>query len=130
MKYPDFIKKRKVIPIVEFEIPKEDDYVLLESFQRHEDKRIRVLHVLRFNKDMKKINIGRANKCEARIIDISVSRVHSQIRFEKDGFWIMDSNSKFGTLLGSNQPSLLKVNEPQYVQIGRSLLIAMVESPW
>lgn len=115
---------------MEFEIPFEDQYCLLESFQRHEDKRIRVLHVLKMSKNLKKICIGRANRCEARIVDISVSRLHSEIRYEKDGFWILDSNSKFGTLLGSNKPSLLKVNQPQYVQVGRSLLIAMVEKPW
>ncbi|CAI2376075.1 unnamed protein product [Moneuplotes crassus] len=130
IKYPDNVIKKKRIQIVEFEIPDQDEYVLLESFQRHEQKRVRILHVLRMNSDMRRINIGRANKCEARIIDISISRLHSQIRYEKDGFWILDSNSKFGTLIGRDKPSLLQVNEPQYVQVGRSLLIAMVEKPW
>lgn len=86
--------------------------------------------MISFNRNKKRIDIGRANNCETRIIDISVSRNHSQLRKEKDGIWILDSNSKFGTLLYSFKPLLLKVDEPQYVQWGRSLLIFMVEKPW
>ena len=90
--------------------------MLLESFQKHEDKKVRFLHVINFSNNKHKINIGRANNCEARIIDISVSRHHSQIRREKDGFWLLDSGSKFGTLLYKASPSKLKLGEPQYVQ--------------
>ena len=43
---------------------------------------------------------------------------------------MVDSNSKFGTLLYSYKPIALKINEPIYVQWGRSLLIALVEKPW
>jgi hypothetical protein len=109
-------KKLKRIKVIEFDLPKTDDYVILESFQKHEEKKVRFLHVISFSHNKKKIDIGRANNCETRIIDISVSRNHSQLRKEKDGVWILDANSKFGTLLYSFKPLLLKIDEPQYVQ--------------
>lgn len=98
--------------------------------RRGRTNKIRFLHVIKFNSQKKKISIGRGNDWETKIVDISVSRHHAQIKKEKDGFWMVDSNSKFGTLLYSFTPILLKINEPQYVQIGRSLLIVMVEKPW
>lgn len=129
-KYPDFVtKKRRKIKVLEFEIPEHDDYILLESFQKHDEKKVRFLHVINFSGNKRRINIGRANNCETRIIDISVSRQHSLIRKENDGFWICDANSKFGTLLYKNTPCLLKVDEPQYVQCGRTLMIFMLEKP-
>lgn len=36
---------------------------------------------------------------ELNISDISVSRNHSYITYEEDGFYIYDLNSKFGTLI-------------------------------
>ena len=77
----------------------------------------------------KKINIGRANNWDTRIVDISVSRQHSAIRKEKDGFWLCDLDSKFGTLIYKFKPSLLILDEPQYVQWGRTLLIFIMEQP-
>lgn len=38
-KYPDYVKrKKKKVKVIEFDIPEEDDYVCLESFQKREDK--------------------------------------------------------------------------------------------
>lgn len=42
---------------------------------------------------------GRGADCDIRITDISVSRTHAIIRLEKDGFYIEDNMSKFGTLI-------------------------------
>lgn len=83
------------------------------------------MHVINFSNDKKVVKIGRANDCDTRIIDISVSRHHSMIRKEIDNsqsgpnktqIWICDDNSKFGTLLHHSKPVQLKLNQPQYVQ--------------
>jgi len=129
-KYPDFVtKNNRKIKLLEYKIPEEGDYIILESFQKHGDKKVRFLHVINFSNNNNKINIGRSNDCEARIVDISVSRHHSVIRKENDGIWISDANSKFGTLLYKPQPSLLIRNDPQYVQWGSWLLIIQLEKP-
>lgn len=122
-------KINRKIKLLEYKIPDEGDYIILESFQKHGDKKVRFLHVINFSNNTNKINIGRSNDCETRIVDISVSRHHSVIRKENDGIWIWDANSKFGTLLYKSEPSLLVCKDPQYVQWGSCLLIVQLERP-
>jgi hypothetical protein len=45
------------------------------------------------------IKLGRGHECEIRITDISVSRKHAYIRSQNNEFYILDNNSKFGTLV-------------------------------
>ena len=54
------------------------------------------------------IRLGRGQESDVRISDISVSRTHALIKLEKNGFYIEDNNSKFGTLALINHP--LEVN--------------------
>lgn len=49
------------------------------------------------NKDQFKL--GRGHESEVRINDISVSRCHAIIKYKKDGFYIEDNQSKFGTIV-------------------------------
>ena len=52
------------------------------------------------------LKIGRGHQCDLRISDISVSRVHSHLKFIDGKFLIFDNDSKFGTLilLNDNYP--------------------------
>lgn len=43
--------------------------------------------------------MGRGHDAEIRITDISVSRFHASIKYNKGDFYIEDNNSKFGTLV-------------------------------
>jgi hypothetical protein len=45
------------------------------------------------------IKLGRGHECEIRITDISVSRKHAYIKIQNNEFFILDNNSKFGTLV-------------------------------
>lgn len=45
------------------------------------------------------VKLGRAHNCEISIHDHSVSRIHAEIRFERDRFVLRDLGSKFGTLV-------------------------------
>ena len=45
------------------------------------------------------MRLGRGHQCEIRVTDISVSRTHSEIRYEKGKFYVKDLKSKFGTLV-------------------------------
>lgn len=45
------------------------------------------------------IKLGRGHECEIRITDISVSRKHAFIKTQNNEFYILDNNSKFGTLV-------------------------------
>ena len=43
--------------------------------------------------------LGRGHDSDIRVSDISVSRCHATIRYEKGKFLMEDNNSKFGTLV-------------------------------
>lgn len=53
--------------------------------------------------------------------DISVSRLHAIIKYEKDQFRIFDNNSKFGTLVLMKEPFVLS-SDKIGVQIGRTVI--------
>ena len=52
---------------------------------------------------------GRGHDVELRIADISVSRCHASIILEEDGFYIIDHDSKFGSLKLLQEP--LPINQ-------------------
>ncbi len=56
--------------------------------------------------------------------DISVSRCHSVIKFNKDEqrFYIEDSASKFGTLKLAPEPLPITSDKPVPLQIGRTVI--------
>jgi pSer/pThr/pTyr-binding forkhead associated (FHA) protein len=41
---------------------------------------------------------GRSHDSDIRITDISVSRFHAKIKYERGNYYLEDMNSKFGTL--------------------------------
>lgn len=60
-----------------------------------------------------------------RVPDISVSRLHAQIAYKYNTFYLEDMDSKFGTLLLMQKPLKLTLdqNKKEFkLQIGRSLL--------
>lgn len=63
--------------------------------------------------------MGRGHQCEIRLQDISVSRLHSEIKFNAGEFFICDSNSKFGTLVKVDQA--LELSSKVKLQVGRSV---------
>lgn len=80
--------------------------------------------------------VGRSVESDMKIADISVSRVHSLVRFEGNRLFITDNGSKFGTMVRVNKPhpvmemknnlrknaqGLTVANSAIY-QIGRSIL--------
>ena len=68
--------------------------------------------------------MGRGHECEIRITDISVSRKHAYIKSQNNEFYILDNNSKFGTLVRDETMSfeVRKEYERKAIQIGRTLL--------
>jgi pSer/pThr/pTyr-binding forkhead associated (FHA) protein len=72
-------------------------FMVVESVSLTKNKTI---HVIRFPVPGSYVNIGRSQDADMRISDISVSRLHSVIRFNKNyEITLEDSGSKFGTLV-------------------------------
>ena len=71
------------------------------------------------------VRMGRGHQCEIRLQDISVSRMHSEIKLYNGEFYICDSNSKFGTLVKLDR--VIDLNGKIKLQVGRSVYTFGIE---
>ena len=108
----------QVIEMITIEKP-DKPYIVLESVSGKEDKKERNLHLI-FSNEGTPMRVGRGHQCEMRVGDISVSRIHAEVRFENDKFYIKDLKSKFGTLVKFKEEFLLK--DRMKLQYGRVCL--------
>ena len=76
------------------------------------------------------IKVGRGHDCQVRITDISVSRLHAFFRKSNRGdFLLEDNGSKFGTLIQVRKPYILAQDQPNFFQLGRTILEISVKIP-
>ena len=69
-----------------------------------------------------KLFIGRGHEAHVRVTDISVSRLHAFLAKSVQGYYyLVDNESKFGTLALVKTPIQLKPNTLTIMQIGRTL---------
>ena len=94
-------------------------YILMENVCR--DKRISKGMYLVQMLPNDHIKLGRGHQCDLRVSDISVSRLHAVIKYERDQFVIYDNNSKFGTLVLMKEPFTI-TTEKIGIQIGRTVI--------
>lgn len=116
--------KNKLFDLIDIEIPKKEDYIMLESLNQVKDNcNIKSIHVIKLTDD--KIIIGRGHESDIRINDISVSRTHGCIQFNKETGKLLfrDLKSKFGTLVLFKKPLELK-EKKIHLQIGRTYIEA------
>lgn len=66
------------------------------------------------------IKMGRARSCEVLLKDISISRVHSIMKYNGNSFKIYDNESKFGTLVEVNKDIPIS-SAKAAVQVGRTV---------
>lgn len=100
-------------------------YLILEGInERKESREERCLHVI-CPENKNTVKMGRGHQCEIRLQDISVSRMHSEIKFESGDFYVVDLNSKFGTLVRVDKA--MELSSRVRLQIGRSLYKFQVE---
>ncbi|EGR33306.1 zinc finger protein, putative, partial [Ichthyophthirius multifiliis] len=119
--YPKFLRhNNQMYSLINFDIPDCIPYIILDSIGNHNkiSKNIFIIQVL--NPEIE-IKIGRGNQCLLRIADISVSRIHSSIKYKDKQFIISDNNSKFGTLIRLKS-SLQISNEKKQFKLEELLL--------
>jgi pSer/pThr/pTyr-binding forkhead associated (FHA) protein len=111
------------------DIPKPDGtFLVLEKLCRDKNSE-RGVFLLSVN-SRKAVRIGRGHESELRVSDISVSRMHASISFNRGAFYLMDSSSKFGTSVQVKRPLYLEPDYPLAVQTGRTLIHLTVKRPW
>lgn len=103
--------------LVDVDIPKEKNFLWLESLT-FEKNSSRMVHVIMPDKDHSSFKMGRGHESELRVSDISVSRCHALVKYDAEDtqqYFLEDNLSKFGTLVLSNHPIELEVDQTQAV---------------
>lgn len=83
--------------LVKYDKP-QGDYMVLESLSQ-EKNNSRIIHIISPTPGKTVFKLGRGHESDLRINDISVSRCHTKIKFERGKFLLEDNQSKFGTLV-------------------------------
>jgi hypothetical protein len=113
----------KPFELIDLQKPSPDtDYIILESLnQMKENCNIKSIHVIQLNDE--ELTIGRGHESDVRINDISVSRNHAKLKYNKEDGTILlrDLKSKFGTLILIKKPLLIK-EKKIHLQIGRTYI--------
>lgn len=111
------------------DIPKPPgQYLILEELckEKGSNKGLHVIHM----GSKRTIKVGRAQDCELRFSDISVSRNHARINYIGEKFYFEDTGGKFGTLVQVKRPVLIEEDANLTLQSGRSLITYSVKLPW
>ena len=66
------------------------------------------------------LKLGRGHEADVRISDISVSRLHAQVKCLPDGYFLEDNHAKFGTLMFHPEPITLEADKLRIFQVGRT----------
>ncbi|OMJ74400.1 hypothetical protein SteCoe_26697 [Stentor coeruleus] len=118
--FPGIIKhKGREFELVSIKYPKAP-YMVLED-EHNEEGQGQTIHIL----DIKQgecVRIGRGHNCDIRLTDISVSRDHAKISFNKGRFYLQDNKSKFGTLLRVKEKIVLQPSQNISLQVNRTML--------
>jgi hypothetical protein len=108
-----------------------DNFIILETLssgnQREELTKQKVFFILN-TENKSQLQIGRNATCDVRIgDDISVSRIHSNIRKIGEHYYIEDNDSTFGTLVQLQYPLFISSEmfsrQPIVLQSGKTQMI-------
>ena len=117
----------RIYELIDLKITSKIDYIILESLEYNQNKsNIKNVHIVKLKGD--EITIGRKETNDLVLTDISVSRNHAILKYNKDnGKLILENLSeKFGTLILIK--GNIKMKEKKiYLQVGKSFIVANVE---
>ena len=106
------------------QLPEDTNYMILESLTYVKNKKnYKNIYVIKLTGD--DITIGRNNKNDIIDTDISMSRFHAVLKFNKEtGNITLENKSKYGTLVLVKNNIKLTDNKKIYLQIGRTFITA------
>ena len=124
-KLPDLVEhNRKLYSLLDF-TDEFKNYLVLESLTLDKENN-KFLYVISLDKSGE-IKMGRGQLCDILLSDVSVSRVHCLLIVEGKNIYIKDNDSKFGTLVLVQSPSIKLVEDlPLYIQVGRTFLSFLI----
>ncbi|EUD67740.1 hypothetical protein C922_01929 [Plasmodium inui San Antonio 1] len=117
-KYPKSIKQNdelvQLVKIPNLKTP----LIVLDNIIGQTSKGV---HLISFA-DKKHLKLGRGHESDVRIPDVSISRYHATIKYEKGLFKLEDHNSKFGTLVALRKAREICPKDTMSLQVGRSVV--------
>ena len=120
-KFPDLVEHNGILHSLLDFTDEFKNYLILESLTLDRDNN-KFLYIISLEKN-KEINVGRGESCDILLSDISVSRIHSWLIIEGKNVYIQDNDSKFGTLILIQTPTIqMAEGLPLYIQVGRTFL--------
>ena len=126
---PDFIKKNKqLFEICNYHInseKNEESYFTLETIGSVKNKEKYIYDIIIKSEELiSTFIIGRYNESDIRLVDNTISRIHSALTVTNNKLYIKDMNSKFGTgiLFQNNNNFQFCDNNPISFQFGRSII--------
>lgn len=113
--------------MVDIAIPPTGDFLLLETINKDKTA-TRTIYVILPTPEKNILKLGRGHEADVRISDISVSRLHAQVKCLPDGYFLEDNHAKFGTLMLHRDPINLEPDMLRIFQVGRTM-IHLIVSP-
>ena len=115
----------RIYELIDLNKPSEFDYIILESLDFIKDNinNLKIIHVVTLNED--EIKIGRSDSNDIIDTDISVSRKHAILKFNKETgkLHLVNLSEKFGTLILIK--GNIKMKEKKiHIQVGKSYIQA------
>jgi hypothetical protein len=113
--------------IEEYKEPEDEDYMVLESLDYYIDEKIcKTIHIIKLTNE--NISIGRDPENDLIEKDISISRFHAVLKYNKmtSKISIVNKSKKFGTLVLIKKP-LKILDEKIHLQVGRSYIVGKLE---
>lgn len=112
----------KTIHLLDYQKPESSHWIVFEALNTENlfDEQIKIFHVFDFH-NLSMLSLGRGHAADAKISDISISRIHWYLQIINNEIWIEDANSKFGSLYLQKNPYYLKPNaDALKFQVGRT----------
>ena len=118
-KLPDLIKHNgKLYSLLEFS-EEYKNYLILETLTL-DDENNKFIYVISLDRK-NELKVGRGTSNDILLSDVSVSRIHCFFSIEGKNVYIKDNNSKFGTLILVQSPTItMTENLPLCLQVGRT----------
>lgn len=115
--------------LVDLKRPKDNQtpFIILESLNSEKNSS-RTIHTVVIKSDKRIFQLGRGHDSDLRINDISVSRRHAALEYRDDGFYIVDYQSKFGTLVLESGNVEIKEDTHQTIQVGRTIITIKIRT--
>ena len=125
-KLPDFVNHNgKLISLLDFS-DEFENYLILESLTLDKENN-KFLYIISLDKN-REIKVGRGQVCDILLSDVSVSRIHCFLVINGKNVYIQDNDSKFGTLILIQSPTIKLVEGlPLHIQIARSFIKLLIK---